>query len=152
MMLEEYFLDYGKQDRRPSEFVESLWIPRPGPDALIHIAKMSRRFDSDISAVCGAFYLMINDGYIGAARIAFGGMAATPRRAPLCEAALVGQPFTLATMAQAADALRDDYAPLSDVRGSATYRSDVAANLLLRLWYREQGQAVSVLDLEVVHG
>jgi xanthine dehydrogenase small subunit len=152
MKLEEYFLDYGKQDRRPWEFVESLWIPRPGPDAVIHIAKLSRRFDSDISAVCGAFHLTVSDGNIGAARIAFGGMATTPRRARLCEAALVGQPFTLTTMEQAANALRTDYTPLSDVRGSAAYRLDVAANLLLRLWHRAQGQAVSVLDLDAVHG
>ena len=86
------------------------------------------------------------------ARVAFGGMAATPRRAPMCEAALTGQPFTLATVEKAADALRADYAPLSDVRGSAAYRLDAAANLLLRLWHREQGQAVSVLGLEAVHG
>ena len=152
MKLEEYFLDYGKQDRRPWEFVESLWIPRPGPDAVIHIAKLSRRFDSDISAVCGAFHLTVSDGNISAARIAFGGMAATPCRARLCEAALVGQPFTLATVEQAANALRTDYIPLSDVRGSAAYRLDVAANLLLRLWHRAQGQTVSVLDLDAVHG
>ncbi|MEC3909780.1 xanthine dehydrogenase small subunit [Sphingobium sp. CR2-8] len=152
MPLEDYFLDYGQQDRRPFEFVESLWIPRPGQDAVIHIAKLSRRFDSDISAVCGAFHLTVRDGIIAAARIAFGGMAATPRRAPLCEAALVGQPFTLATMNQAATALRTDYTPLSDVRGSAAYRLDVAANLLPRLWHQAQGQAVSVLDLDAVHG
>ncbi|MES2158878.1 MAG: xanthine dehydrogenase small subunit [Pseudomonadota bacterium] len=152
MPLEDYFLDYGKQDRRLWEFVESLWIPRPDPDSVIHIAKLSRRFDSDISAVCGAFHLTVRDRHIATARIAFGGMAATPRRAPLCEAALIGQPFTLATMEQAAQALRADYAPLSDVRGSAAYRLDVAANLLPRLWHRAQGQAVSVLDLDAAHG
>jgi xanthine dehydrogenase small subunit len=152
MALEDYFLDYGKQDRRPWEFVESLWIPRPDPDAIIHIAKLSRRFDSDISAVCGAFYLTVAGGQITAARVAFGGMAATPRRARQCETALAGQPFTLATMEQAAAALRADYAPLGDVRGSAAYRLDAAANLLLRLWHREQGQAVSVLHLDAVHG
>ncbi|MEQ6333722.1 xanthine dehydrogenase small subunit [Sphingobium sp. MK2] len=152
MALEEYFLDYGKQDRRPWEFVESLWIPCPDPDAILHITKLSRRFDSDISAVCGAFHLTVQGGTISAARIAFGGMAGTPRRAPLCEAALVGQSFTLATMERAAAALRTDYAPLSDVRGSAAYRLDAAANLLLRLWHREQGQVVSVLDLDAVHG
>ena len=152
MALEDYFLDYGKQDRRPWEFVESLWIPRPDSQAIIHIAKLSRRFDSDISAVCGAFHLAVADGIVTGARVAFGGMAATPRRAPMCEAALTGQPFTLATVEKAADALRADYAPLSDVRGSAAYRLDAAANLLLRLWHREQGQAVSVLGLEAVHG
>jgi xanthine dehydrogenase small subunit len=150
--LESYFLDYGKQDRRPGEFVESVWIPRPGAHDIVHISKLSRRFDSDISAVCGAFHLTVRAGWVGAARIAFGGMAATPRRAPACEAALVGQPFTLATIEQAAQALRTDYRPLTDVRGTADYRLDSAANLLLRLWYRTQGETVSVLGLEAVDG
>lgn len=145
--LEDYFLDYGRQDRRPGEFVERLAIPRPGPDDLIHIAKLSRRFDSDISAVCGAFALTVAQGRITHARVAFGGMAATPRRAPACEAALIGRPFTEATIAAAAAALRADYAPLTDVRGSAGYRLDVAANLLRRLWHKAQGRAVSVLEL-----
>jgi xanthine dehydrogenase small subunit len=152
MKLEDYFLDYGRQDRAASEFVESIWIPRSGPDTIIHIAKLSRRFDSDISAVCGAFNLTVSDGMIAAARIAFGGMAATPRRARACEAALTGQPFTLATIEAALPALRADYAPLTDVRGTAAYRLDAAANLLLRLWHRTQGDSVSVLDLAPAHG
>ena len=150
MALEDYFLDYGKQDRRPGEFVESVTIPRPGPDDVIHIAKLSRRFDSDISAVCGAFRLTVREGMIVAARIAFGGMAATPKRALACEAALTGQPFTQATIERATQALGADYAPLSDVRGSAAYRLESAANLLRRLWHRAQGEAVSVLELD--HG
>ncbi|MDX3899752.1 MAG: xanthine dehydrogenase small subunit [Sphingobium sp.] len=152
MKLEDYFLDYGKQDRRPWEFLESIWIPRPAPDDIIHIAKLTRRFDSDISAVCGALSLTVRDGWIAAARIAFGGMAAIPRRAPACEAALVGQLFTFDTIEAAAKALRTDYDPLNDVRGSAAYRLDTAANLMLRLWHRERGEVISVLDLEAAHG
>lgn len=148
MPLEDYFLAYGRQDRQPGEFVESVRIPRPGPDAVIHIAKLSRRFDSDISAVCGAFALTVTDGTITAARVAFGGMAATPKRAASCEAALTGAPFTEATIEAAADALRVDYQPLSDVRGSSDYRLDAAANLLRRLWLRSQGVAISVLEVE----
>ncbi|MDI1295865.1 MAG: xanthine dehydrogenase small subunit [bacterium] len=151
MPLEEYFLDYGKQDRRPWEFVESLWIPRPSPESIVHISKLSRRFDSDISAICGALHLTVRDGGITAARIAFGGMAATPRRATGCEAALTDQPFSLETIERAATALRADYTPLTDVRGTAAYRID-AANLLLRLWYKAQGHIISVLDLESAHG
>ncbi len=152
MPLEDYFLDYGKQDRRPGEFVESIHIPRPGRDDLIHISKLSRRFDSDISAVCGAFRLTIRDGRCIAARVAFGGMAATPRRAPGCEAALTGAAFTRATIERAADALRGDYAPLSDVRGTAGYRLEAAANLLRRLWHRARGEPVSVLELDATDG
>jgi xanthine dehydrogenase small subunit len=148
MPLEDYFLDYGKQDRRPGEFVESVFVPRPGADDVIHIAKLSKRFDSDISAVCGAFRLTVSGGTITAARVAFGGMAATPRRAAGCEAALVGQPFAERTIAAAAEALKGDFSPMSDVRGSAAYRIEAASALLWRLWHREQGTAVSVLDVE----
>jgi xanthine dehydrogenase small subunit len=152
MPLEAYFLDYGKQDRHPGEFVESIWIPRPQPGDVIHIAKLSRRFDSDISAVCGAFRLAVRDGRIADARVAFGGMAATPRRASACEAALVGAPFTEATIARAITALHADYTPLSDVRGTAAYRLEAAANLLRRLWARANGEAVSVLELDATDG
>jgi xanthine dehydrogenase small subunit len=147
MPVEDYFLDYGRQDRRPGEFVAEIWIPRPRDDQIVHISKLSRRFDSDISAACGAFMLTVRDGTILDARVAFGGMAATPKRAAGCEAALTGKPFTEATIAAAAEALKADYAPLNDVRGGATYRIEAAANLLWRLWHRAQGEAVSVLEL-----
>ncbi|GGN54596.1 xanthine dehydrogenase small subunit [Novosphingobium indicum] len=152
MPLEDYFLEYGKQDRQPGEFVESVRVPKPGPDVVIHIAKLSRRFDSDISAVCGAIALTVDAGTITSARVAFGGMAATPKRAAACEAALVGQYFTQETMEAAAQALESDFSPLSDVRGSSAYRLEAAANLLRRLWLCEQGTAISVLDLEALDG
>ncbi|MCW3846645.1 xanthine dehydrogenase small subunit [Sphingomonas sp. LB-2] len=145
--LEAWFKSYGVQDRRPGEFVESVWIPRPAPDALIRIAKLSKRFDSDISALCGAFALRIADGRVAAARVAFGGMAGIPARAPACEAALTGQPWSAATVEAAAAALARDYQPLSDLRGSAEYRLAAAANLLRRLWHEAQGERVSVLDM-----
>ncbi|MBX9662626.1 xanthine dehydrogenase small subunit [Novosphingobium sp.] len=148
MPLEDYFLDYGKQDRRPGEFVESVFVPRPGAGSVVHVSKLSRRFDSDISAVLGAFALTVEGGTIAAARVAFGGMAATPRRAAGCEAALLGQPFNEATIAAAAEALRGDFSPLTDVRGTAAYRIEAASALLWRLWHREQGVATSVLDVE----
>ncbi|WP_298189155.1 xanthine dehydrogenase small subunit [Novosphingobium sp.] len=148
MPLEAYFLDYGKQDRRPGEFVESVFIPRPETGSQVHISKLSRRFDSDISAVLGAFALKVEAGTIIAARVAFGGMAAIPRRAVECEAALVGQPFGEATIVAAGEALKSDFSPLTDVRGTAAYRIEAAAALLWRLWHREQGVAVSVLDVE----
>lgn len=152
MPLEDFFLDYGKQDRRAGEFVESVHVPAVEPDDVVHISKLSRRFDSDISAVCGAFRLTVRDGVIAQARVAFGGMAATPRRATACEAALTGQEFDEATVARAAVALRGDFAPLTDVRGSADYRIKAAANLLWRLYHKERGAAVSVLDVEASLG
>jgi xanthine dehydrogenase small subunit len=145
--LEDYFVAYGKQDSAPGEFVEAVRIPRPGPGAVIHIAKLSRRFDSDISAVCGAIALTVTGRTITAARVAFGGMAATPRRAAACEAALVGHVFDDSTLSAAADALRLDFQPLTDVRGSSIYRIEAAGNLLRRLWLRSQGLATSVLEV-----
>jgi xanthine dehydrogenase small subunit len=142
--LQGFFLSYGKQDLEPGEFVESVRIPRPSPDMLIRIVKLSKRFDSDISGVCGAFALRIGDGRVGEARVAFGGMAGIPARAPGCEAALTGRAWTEATVEAAAYALANDFTPLDDMRGSAAYRRKVAANLLRRIW-AEQSEPVSVL-------
>ena len=142
--LEDFFLSYGKQDRQPGEFVESVRIPPPAPDTLIRIIKLSKRFDSDISGVCGAFALHIADGVVQHARIAFGGMSGIPARARGCEAALTGAPWTEAAVEAAAQALAMDYTPLDDLRGSAAYRQTVAANLLRRLW-AGQHEPVSVL-------
>jgi len=144
--LEDFFVAYGQQDRGLGEFVESIFVPRPAPSALIRVVKLSKRFDSDISAVCGAIALDIADGIITTARVAFGGMAATPKRAAACEAALTGAPMSEATFEAAATAIAADYAPLDDLRGSASYRITVAANLLHRLWAEQSGARVSVLD------
>ena len=132
--LERFFLSYGKQNRQPGEFVESVRVPRPAPGTRVRIHKISKRFDSDISGLCGAFAVRIEGGTVREARIAFGGMAAIPARAPECEAALVGRPWNEATAETAAEALGRDYTPLDDLRGSADYRRKSAANLLRRLW------------------
>lgn len=147
MPLERYFLRYGQQDRQPGEFVESVFIPRPLPEALFRATKLSKRFDSDISAVCGAFHLRLEGGKVASARIAFGGMAGIPARAPACEAALIGQAWSEASVAEAVAALARDYQPLDDLRGSASYRVTVAGNLLRRLWHESQhpDEPVSVL-------
>jgi xanthine dehydrogenase small subunit len=144
LRLEDFFLSYGKQDRAPGEFVESVSIPRPSPDTLVRVVKLSKRFDSDISGVCGAFALRIEGGIVSKARVAFGGMAGIPARAPGCEAALTGRPWAEATVETAAKALAEDYRPLDDLRGSAAYRRAVAANLLRRIW-AERDEPVSVL-------
>ena len=143
MPLEDYFLSYGKQDRRPGEYVESVRIPRPAHGTMIRIVKLSKRFDSDISAVCGAFVIRLQEGHVAEARIAFGGMAGIPARAPACEAALTGAPWSEATVAAAAEALAQDYRPLSDMRGSAGYRLAAAANLVRALLLERE----SLLDV-----
>ncbi|MYZ48225.1 xanthine dehydrogenase small subunit, partial [Propylenella binzhouense] len=88
--LEDFFLDYGRQDRQPGEFVEAVTVPRPGPSSRFACYKLSKRFDQDISAVMAAFRVEMAEGAIRSARLAFGGMAGTPKRAPAAEAALVG--------------------------------------------------------------
>ena len=143
--LEEFFLDYGRQDRAPGEFVEAVSIPRQ-PDRLF-AWKVSKRFDQDISAVCGAFDLALEDGRVAAARIAFGGMAGIPKRARAVEAALLGQPFTEAGVAAADAAWAEDFRPISDMRASAGYRLAVARNLLRRAVHAHAGRPAHVLEV-----
>jgi xanthine dehydrogenase small subunit len=143
--LEDFFLDYGKQDRRPGEFVESVSFPVQ-PDRL-RVYKLSKRFDQDISAVCGAFNVTVEDGTVTDARIAFGGMAGIPKRASAVEAALAGRPWTLETVEAARPAFAQDFTPLSDMRASATYRLEAAANMLVRYFHDVGGAPVSVLEV-----
>jgi xanthine dehydrogenase small subunit len=145
MALEDYFLAYGKQDRLPGEFVEAVSIPRQ-PDQL-RCYKISKRFDQDISALCGCFNITVEDGTVAAARIAFGGMAGTPMRARPVETALMGQPWTAETIKAAIPAFADSFAPLSDMRASAQYRLDVAQNLLWRAFHDSTGTPTNVLEV-----
>ncbi len=145
LSLEDFFIGYGKQDRRPGEFLEAITLPRQ-PDRL-RVYKISKRFDQDISALCGAFNITVIDGTVTAARIAFGGMAATPKRAAAVEAALLGQPWTEATIATAQEAFAQDFAPIDDMRASAAYRLETARNLLHRYWLEDQGIRASVLEV-----
>ncbi|MCA0042715.1 xanthine dehydrogenase small subunit [Celeribacter litoreus] len=145
--LEDFFIAYGKQDRGASEFVESVTIPKSGLNDL-KAYKLSKRFDQDISAVCGAFNIIVKDGTITDARIAFGGMAGTPARAKAVEASLIGQPWNEATIAAALPAFAEDYQPMTDMRASAAYRLEAAQNMLRRYFAESQGLATSVLDVK----
>lgn len=145
MPLEDFFLDYRKQDRRPGEFVEAVTFPATAPS--LRCYKLSKRFDQDISAVCGCFNVTVQDGRVTAARIAFGGMAGTPKRAGAVEAVLMGQPWTEATVAAAKAAFAQDFTPLSDMRASAAYRLTSAANMLTRYFHDLSGTPVSVLEV-----
>ncbi|MBD8063896.1 xanthine dehydrogenase small subunit [Devosia sp. PTR5] len=143
--LEDYFLAYGKQDRQPGEFVESVTVPLLPQGELFATYKISKRREEDISALCGAFRLFVNDaGTVGMARIAFGGMAATPKRAKAVEAALVGKPWTMDTVEAALPAFAEDYQPITDMRASADYRLLAAQNLLKRFFLESQGEQVQV--------
>jgi xanthine dehydrogenase small subunit len=132
--LEDFFIDYGRQDRRRCEFVERIVLPKPVPGQTFAAYKVSKRFDQDISAVCACFSMRIEDGRIAMARIAYGGMAAIPKRAAACERAIEGQPWTRMTVEAGMAALAYDFAPISDMRAGAAYRLQVGQNLLLRLF------------------
>jgi xanthine dehydrogenase small subunit len=134
LALEDFFIDYGKQDRRPSEFVETIIMPKPRTGLRFRAYKVAKRFDQDISAVLGAFALRLDDGKVTSIRIAYGGMAATPKRARAAEAALQGQPWTEPSIETAISALERDFTPITDWRASAGYRARVAGNLLRRLF------------------
>jgi xanthine dehydrogenase small subunit len=131
--LESFFIEYRKQDRRPGEFVEAVLVLKLAEGALFHASKVSKRFDEDISAVCGAFRLTLgSDGRISEARLAYGGMAGIPKRAAAAETALVGQRWSEAAVGAAIAALPQDFTPLDDMRASAHYRLRIAGNLLRR--------------------
>jgi xanthine dehydrogenase small subunit len=141
MPLEAFYLDYQKKDLQPGEFVEAVRIPLPQPNRHFRTYKLAKRFDQDISAVCAAFAITLEGNTVREARIAFGGMAATSRRAPLAEAALVGHEWHEATVKAAMAQLAQDYAPLTDMRASSAYRMKTAQNLLQRFWYETRTDA-----------
>ncbi|MAK51806.1 MULTISPECIES: xanthine dehydrogenase small subunit [unclassified Marinobacter] len=134
MPIEDFFLGYKQTALKSGEFLHSVRIPAPKTDEALHIYKVSKRLDDDISAVLGAFRLTITDGVVSDCRLAFGGMAATPARALQTENALKGQPWNKNSVATAIKVLGGDFSPLSDVRASASYRLQVAGNLLRRAW------------------
>jgi xanthine dehydrogenase small subunit len=146
MALEAFYLDYQKTALRAGEFVRALRLDLPMAPArrLFRGYKVAKRLDQDISAVACGFALQLDaDDRIADARIAYGGMAATPRRAAACEVALRGCAWTPETVRLAMAALGEDYAPLSDVRASGAYRLAVAANLLQRFWLETNPEAAA---------
>lgn len=147
ILLEDFFIEYGKQDRAPSEFITHITVPKAGLSDL-KVYKLSKRFDQDISAVCGAFNITVDAGKVSAACIAFGGMAGTPKRATQVEQALIGQLWNEATLDAALPAFDDDYQPMTDMRASAEYRQTTAKAMLKRVWAQSQGHTVSVLEIK----
>lgn len=149
LALEDLYLGYQKKALEPGEFVATVRIPLPRPNRLFATYKVAKRHDQDISAVCGAFCVALESGWIQSARIAYGGMAATPKRAPHAEAALFGQPWSEASIDAAMAAMAKDYQPISDMRASAAYRTRVAANLLKRFYLEHRAGAPEPAGLGV---
>ncbi|WP_205737911.1 xanthine dehydrogenase small subunit [Granulosicoccus antarcticus] len=132
--LEELYVGYMKKSMQDDELIEAISIPLPATNQQFRTYKLSKRFDSDISAVCAAFAITLEGTKITSARLAFGGMAATACRATACEAALTGHDWNTTTLANAQSALLTDFAPMSDMRASASYRSRTSVNLLQRFF------------------
>ncbi|MCG6577644.1 xanthine dehydrogenase small subunit [Pseudomonas sp. AF32] len=138
LALEDYFIEYRVTARQESEFIEKIVVPRASAEQAFRAYKVSKRLDDDISAVCAAFNLRIDKGVVRDARVAFGGMAATPKRATHCEAALIGAPWNESTVERACTALGEDFTPLSDFRASKEYRLLSARNLLRKYFIELQ--------------
>jgi xanthine dehydrogenase small subunit len=143
MALEDYFIDYGKQDRKTGEFVEGVWLPVPEDGGRLRCYKLTKRFDQDITAVLGCFDVAIEDGTVAAARLAYGGMAGVPKRAARAEAALVGQPWSEGSVRAAMTAMERDFTPMTDMRASAEYRMQGAKNLLLKYFIETTEPAIA---------
>ncbi|WP_433691952.1 xanthine dehydrogenase small subunit [Herbaspirillum seropedicae] len=141
MPLEDFYLAYQKSALQADELVQAVRIPLPRKELRFRVYKLSKRFDQDISAVCAAFALQMQGDTIVQARVAYGGMAATPKRAAQAEAVLQGGPWSEAQAQAAMAALAQDYAPLSDMRASAAYRLRTAQNLLYRCWLETRSDA-----------
>ena len=140
LALEDFYLDYMKKDLRADEVLSRIDLPLPQSDQVFRCYKLAKRFDSDISAVFAAFALQLDQNRVSAIKIAYGGMAATPKRARQAETALRGQEWNETTVRQAMNALAQDYQPLSDMRASADYRLRTAQNLLCRFYLETRAQ------------
>lgn len=149
--IDEYFINYKVTVQQPSEFIEQIIIPKPmdsNNTQYFSAYKLSKRIDDDISAVCGTFNFTIENDVVTDVRIAFGGMAAIPKRADLCEKALKGKAWNKQTVEEAMAQLSQDFEPLSDFRASKEYRSKTACNMLLRFFLEQQTQAQSQQNSE----
>jgi xanthine dehydrogenase small subunit len=142
MPLQDFYVDYMKNQLQPGEFVRALQVPRRGgATQQLQVYKISKRFDCDISAVCVALFVELQNGRVSTVRLTFGGMAAVVKRAAGAEAALLGQPWHEAQLQLAQQALLLDFKPLTDMRASSGYRMQVAQNLLRRFWLQTRVDA-----------
>ncbi|WP_374561940.1 xanthine dehydrogenase small subunit [Ideonella sp.] len=148
--LQDFYVDYMKNQLARGEFVEAVSVPLPAPGWQVQAHKLSKRFDCDISAVSAGFAIRLDGELVAEARLAFGGMAAIVKRAAATEAAIVSQPWVEATLRAAQKALATDFHPLTDLRASADYRRQAAAALLERLWLSTRpSQPLALHDLRV---
>jgi xanthine dehydrogenase small subunit len=137
--LEAFYTGYRKNVLAPDEVVAWIKVPLPTPGEFLRAYKVSKRYDDDISAVCLVVSARVENGTVAQVGIGAGGVAATPVRAVKTEAALRGQPWTVEAAKKATETLRSEFQPISDMRASAAYRSEVLGNLMQRFWLESQG-------------
>ena len=145
--IEDFYLAYRKTALAPDEVLARIEVPQPTPHEWLRADKISKRFEDDISAVCLAVALQVENGVIHSVRIGAGGVAAVPARATKTEAALAGQQCAEAIFDAAATVLEAEFKPLSDMRASSAYRRAVLGNLLRRGWQQSQPGALALADL-----
>ena len=152
MPLEALYTGYRKNVMAGDELLAWIKVPLPQPHEFMRVYKISKRFDDDISAVCLALRLQLEGGRVLSASIGVGGVAATPVRARKTEAALSGQAWTPELVRSAMQILRAEFEPISDMRASSAYRSEVLGNLLQRFWLESQGTQAINLESFVAQG
>ena len=106
---EDFFVSYRKTALAADELIESVSVPKPTPCTIFFADKVSKRRDQDISSVCAAYHLRMDKEIVREARIAFGGLAATPKRAYKAERLLIGRRLSEETVASAGETLSRDF-------------------------------------------
>jgi xanthine dehydrogenase small subunit len=140
LALEDFYLGYQKKALGKGEFMTGVAIPLAAKGRLIGSFKVSKRIDQDISGVCATFCVRLDGERVRSARLAYGGMAATARRAHHAERALIEHGWSLAGIEASSAALAADFTPLSDLRASGAYRLQAAGNLLRRFFLQSRGE------------
>ncbi|MCL4753320.1 MAG: FAD binding domain-containing protein, partial [Myxococcales bacterium] len=135
LALADFFTGYRKTLARPDEILTAVLIPLPLPEVQ-RFYKVSKRVVDDISTVAAGFSLRLDAARkISAARLAYGGVAATPARARDAEAAMLGQTWDLGLVSKVQPLLAKAFQPIGDHRGSADYRATMVVRLLEKLWF-----------------
>ena len=134
LSINDFFISYRKTKLKKGEFIHSIRIPIY-KNNIFKAYKISKRFDDDISSLCGSFNLEINNNKIKNIFIAFGGMAETPKRAKKCEKILKNKNLSIESFLNAGDNLEKDFSPISDMRATKNYRMEVAKNLFIKCFY-----------------
>ena len=153
--LADFFKGYRQTDLQSGEVIVSILIPKAiSPGAIRRLSqsyKIGKRGTDDISIVAAAFTIDLGDrNQILQARLAYGGVAATPIRAIAVEQFLIGKPWTIATVQQAKALLSEAFTPLTDLRGSADYRQRLIVNLFEKFFVESGADSDVVSDLSEV--